>query len=244
MLNGGKMKRKAAFTLAEVLITLGVIGIVAAMTLPAIIQKNQKTTAVTRIKKYYTLTLQSFQRAQIDTDPDGLIMLSYLSKTSDEDREAALSYFVNNYIKPYFKIVNDLGFITPSNAGLPNYKALNGSLDSDAFSFYNAKKRIFVLADGTVLAVGVGGDDSTKLYPVLYFDINGNQQPNTVGKDVFCIVAFFPQKNSIKFFTLDKQKSRTDYLSTCNKNAGTIDSRTCGALIQHDGWQMKDDYPW
>ena len=44
---------KKAFTLAEVLITLGIIGIVAAMTLPTLIGKYQKKQTVTQLKKAY-----------------------------------------------------------------------------------------------------------------------------------------------------------------------------------------------
>lgn len=36
------MKKKLAFTLAEVLITLGIIGVVAAMTIPNLIASNEK----------------------------------------------------------------------------------------------------------------------------------------------------------------------------------------------------------
>lgn len=43
-----------AFTLAEVLITLGIIGIVAAMTLPAIIQNYQKMVLKSQFKKAYS----------------------------------------------------------------------------------------------------------------------------------------------------------------------------------------------
>ena len=42
----------AAFTLAEVLITLGIIGIVAAMTLPALVGKYQKVQTVNQLKKF------------------------------------------------------------------------------------------------------------------------------------------------------------------------------------------------
>lgn len=45
---------KYAFTLAEVLITLGIIGIVAAMTLPALIQKNNSIALETAFKKSYS----------------------------------------------------------------------------------------------------------------------------------------------------------------------------------------------
>ena len=244
MKNGGYMKKKKAFTLAEVLITLGIIGIVASMTLPAIIQKNQKTVAVTRIKKTYALLLQAFNSAQVDADPNGLTMLSYLSVVDEENDQKALTFFVENYIKSKFKIIKDYGYVTSSSAGLPNYYPLNGVIDADGNTFYGSKKYIFILSDGSIIYIGIGGDTTTARYLVAHIDINGVQKPNTIGKDVFCMVFFFPKVNSVKFFTLDKQKTRADYLRTCNKSAGTIDSRTCGALLQHDGWEMKSDYPW
>lgn len=46
--------KKAAFTLAEVLISLGIIGIVAALTLPAIISNYKKSVIETSVKKFYT----------------------------------------------------------------------------------------------------------------------------------------------------------------------------------------------
>ena len=57
MRGGGQLnlKLKCAFTLAEVLITLGIIGIVAAMTLPTIIQKQQEKVAITRLKQTYSI---------------------------------------------------------------------------------------------------------------------------------------------------------------------------------------------
>lgn len=42
--------KKAAFTLAEVLITLGIIGVVAAMTMPSLIQNYQEKATVTKLK--------------------------------------------------------------------------------------------------------------------------------------------------------------------------------------------------
>lgn len=43
---------KQAFTLAEVLITLGIIGVVASMTLPALIQTNKNAEVESKLKKY------------------------------------------------------------------------------------------------------------------------------------------------------------------------------------------------
>ena len=52
--------KKAAFTLAEVLITLGIIGVVAAMTMPSLIQNYQEKATVTKLKKCYSLVSQAY----------------------------------------------------------------------------------------------------------------------------------------------------------------------------------------
>ena len=54
---------KQAFTLAEVLITLGIIGVVAAMTLPALIQSYANTVVETRLAKFYSTINQAIARA-------------------------------------------------------------------------------------------------------------------------------------------------------------------------------------
>ena len=55
---------KKAFTLAEVLITLGIIGVVVAMTLPTLIQKQQDVATVSRLEKTYSILSQAVMSAQ------------------------------------------------------------------------------------------------------------------------------------------------------------------------------------
>lgn len=55
--------RKIAFTLAEVLITLGIIGVVAAMTLPSLITNYQEKQRVSQLKKVYSALSQAFVSA-------------------------------------------------------------------------------------------------------------------------------------------------------------------------------------
>ena len=59
-------KEFKAFTLAEVLITLGIIGIVAAMTMPVLIQKNRANVVETRLQKFYSIINQSITLAELD----------------------------------------------------------------------------------------------------------------------------------------------------------------------------------
>lgn len=85
---------KKAFTLAEVLITLGIIGIVAAMTLPTLIGKYQKKQTVTQLKKAYTEISQLLKMSELDNGS-----MEYWDYTmSGQD-------FYNLYIKPYIKNV-------------------------------------------------------------------------------------------------------------------------------------------
>ena len=46
---------KKGFTLAEVLITLGIIGVVAALTLPSLIQNYKEKATVTAVKESYSI---------------------------------------------------------------------------------------------------------------------------------------------------------------------------------------------
>ena len=60
---------RKAFTLAEVLITLGIIGIVAAMTLPAVVSKYKEKVLVERLKQTYSIFSQAFLRAVQENGP-------------------------------------------------------------------------------------------------------------------------------------------------------------------------------
>lgn len=62
------MRKFVGFTLAEVLITLGIIGVVAALTLPSVIQKYQKKVTVERLKKSYSTLAQAVQMSVKDND--------------------------------------------------------------------------------------------------------------------------------------------------------------------------------
>lgn len=59
-LNTSLLSRLAAFTLAEVLITLGIIGVVAAMTMPSLIQNTKEKEAISKLKKIPKFNVASF----------------------------------------------------------------------------------------------------------------------------------------------------------------------------------------
>ena len=89
---------KKGFTLAEVLITLGRIGVVAAMTIPTLMTKYAKQRTETQLVKFYSMMNQTLRMSVADNgDPDGWI-IAKKTYTYDETVE-----FLNTYIFPYMK---------------------------------------------------------------------------------------------------------------------------------------------
>ena len=86
-----------AFTLAEVLITLGIIGVVAAMTMPSLIQNYKRQQATARIKKFVSVINQALISAENDL---GAREDWVIGKMDNSD---SAYNFLNTYIKPYIK---------------------------------------------------------------------------------------------------------------------------------------------
>ena len=62
------MKKFKAFTLAEVLVTLGIIGVVSAMTVPTLMQNYQRQSYVTQLHKIYNELGQAAERYKADNN--------------------------------------------------------------------------------------------------------------------------------------------------------------------------------
>jgi len=166
-----------AFTLAEVLITLVIIGIIAAITVPTLITKYQKEQTVTRLKKAYSALAQTTQRAIADNGP----MDSWeVGATSVESSVA----FNNKYLIPYLSVSKNCETDTNGDCN-PNYfKSLSGVASAED----NERTRSsFYLNDGTLVSSSTFASDAYKDVHI-YVDINGQKKPNIKGKDVFVFV--------------------------------------------------------
>lgn len=84
---------KKAFTMAEVLITLGIIGIVAAMTLPALIGNYQKKVTATRLKRSYTVIAQTIERSKVDYGDVSGWRLDEIAGSAQANRDYITEYF-------------------------------------------------------------------------------------------------------------------------------------------------------
>lgn len=246
--------KKFAFTLAEVLITLGIIGVVAAMTMPSLITNYKKKQTVTQLKATYSILAQAFERAKADNgDISNWGIDTVYGATSGE--QEITQNFINNffipYIKPPLKNYNWTSYKQIKYDG-PYY--LGKTLDDGQ---NRVNRYILTLANGSMAAFSLDSTcDDEKLdengkyvscntqryYTSVYIivDTNGFKLPNTYGKDVF-VLSLDLQTNIFEFYNYARSKNnRVWLLNACSKNSK--ENRHCGRLIQLDGWEI--NYNW
>ena len=208
-----RKKFKLAFTLAEVLITLGIIGIVAAMTMPVLIGRYREKVTVTQLKKVNSVLNQAFIMA---TEKYGPIENWDLGTTGLADPDGA-----NTLMVRFAEFLNKTKTCKSGQTGcLPDvkYKYLNGS-DYTNIDIDRNISRI-KLTDGTIISLYIynntcsGNWGSTKplqnICGVVLADINGNKLPNQYGVDFFSFLitkyGIVPQGTQMQMygFTFDR----------------------------------------
>ena len=162
---------KKAFTLAEVLITLGIIGIVAAMTMPTLIANYKTKEIVGKLKK---LQSSMSQAALMAVNEYGAIDTWGIIK---DDKESA--HLVGTRLKPYLKLLDDCGTET-SESYTGQWHLLNGVFQSKVTDFSLDCYYKLRLADGSEIFIRPTNNGAN-----IMVDINGKHVPNVLGKDIF-----------------------------------------------------------
>lgn len=171
---GRNLSSGRGFTLAEVLVTLGIIGVVSAMTVPALIQNHQRKAYVTQLHKFYNELSQALTQYQTDNNAVNL-------KEAGLNSQAG----VNSFIKKYFKIVAECDTISMSPCFAETYKKMNGL----ELKFTNDTEGIYTLASGQSIRVSYSGGVYTITAGIIV-DVNGQKGPNIQGRDVFEIFIY------------------------------------------------------
>ena len=195
-----EVNMKKGFTLAEVLITLGIIGVVAAMTMPTLIGKYKERETITKLKKINSVMNQAFYMAVKDHGSPELWgwSASIFSEEDDakEQTDKGKNVFIDK-IAPYLK--------TTSICRFGESCRNNSKYKRDVYSLDGTPKRgdnffgtpAIMLADGsTIEDFWVSSNDCSYNYgeskPLhnavcaeIWVDINGVKKPNVIGKDIF-----------------------------------------------------------
>lgn len=224
---------KKAFTLAEVLITLGILAVVAAMTIPTLIGNYKKKQAVTQLKKVYSSLLQSIEISKIKS-----------GDIADWNWNLDAYNFFIQYLAANFQVVQNCGNNSGCWYSKGTYMLKGGVFDNTPLKNYWYK---ILLSDGTFIALEK--QDNTHVH--IAVDINGEKAPNTYGKDVFMLTfTSIPLSDEFHNITvpglfmyghgLNAGDIKTSSFGCSKYGAGLM----CGEKILMDSWQIKDDYPW
>lgn len=185
---------KFAFTLAEVIIVIGIIGIVAEMTLPDLISTYQKQIYVSSFSKAYSTLNQAFKQMAIDGGCINDLSCSGLFTASASDQA------LGDALVKYFKVAKNCSMTGAYSGGARTggcYTTHNTKIDNTGGSTYYvvwlSGYYEFITADGMSYSIanyktdcGSSGTFSeSNLCAYIEVDTNGLKGPNVYGRDAF-----------------------------------------------------------
>lgn len=243
---------KSGFTLAEVLITLGIIGIVAAMTIPTLQANYQKQEYVTKLKKAYTEFNQALTQMSADMGCPGDLKCTGLfpaAATQEEDITATQNF--GEEIVKYFKVAK---ICNPSETGCwptPTYRNYNKSNEitsgesSSSYKFLTLNGMIYNLAVDNCSKnrslTGIGSLAQSCGH--MFVDINGFKPPNAFGRDIFWFwitngkgPLLYPVGSSDEAYESGNSAYWKGASGGCTPSKP--DGARCSGRIMDESWQM------
>lgn len=218
------------FTLAEVLITLGIIGVVAAMTMPVLVGKYKERVLVTSLKKNYLILSQAINYAEEEYGD-----FRYWD-VKDNNVDSVTECF--NKIKPHIKILRNCQYKagcwtkdkTKNLDGNDARDTGNGGIGTYYYSFTTVDGSNIILdiwsLDTNTLGVKDRVKNGNTQVLVFVVDVNGDKPPNQIGIDTF----YFVQQTGALIPAGADNNSEN-----CRKGAGILSGYTCAAKVLYEG---------
>ena len=207
------MKKKFGFTLAEVLITLGIIGIVSALTAPALSTNTQKAKIGPALARFSSVLGSAIQEYMVGND---------LTDLSDETVGDAFLDKLSKYM-----VMEKL------DANQCSYNVMRGS------SVNNIISGCYQLNDCTVINRFVS--DSNNYWAYIDVDINGPKKPNQIAKDCFEFI-IYPDGRVLAFGS-NAMKNKTpaykNYSCNPNSNGDGNDRWACTGAVADNNWKAE-----
>ena len=211
------MKKFSAFSLAEILVTLMIIGVIAGMTIPALRKDAMDRTIATNLKKAYSELNQATALVMTNNEANKLYRTGVFDDQATFDKE---------FVYKYFNVI----------------KECPQSSNNDCFggSSLVEEDKSYLLSNGIAISFKwcLGGGDFS--YCNVYVDVNGPKKPNKGGTDQF-LMQMNARDGRVYFGSADGSRSSSDYNQSCSGNSSSDYNMAwaCGAKIMLDGWQIK-----
>lgn len=225
-----KKNFKRGFTLAEILVTLGIIGVVAAISMPTLITNVQRKTYVTQLHKVYSDIANVMTKYMSDEKVESML---------ETDLKAGITR-PEEFLKKYFNVVKYCG-IDDTSCFASSYTGLNSAATNypieQLANLYKAS-----LASGA--SIGFTPHYNLKCYnkanpsePGVFcmfalVDINGLKAPNRMGRDMFGLY-IYPDGSINDQFSSDLGTST--FSNNCKLG---VSWGGCLSKIMLDNWEM------
>lgn len=230
--------KKKAFSIAEAFITLAIVGIIAAMTIPTLMSNIEHKKTGVFLKKAYTVLNQATKMSQVDNG-------DYATWNTDVEHEK----FIKQYYAPYMKVVK----FCPTHQSC-NYKSSESWKNKTGYySGFNFLSRLpFITEDGMLFSISIKGGDPNKdngvtnnpMYDyislgssAIIVDINASEGPNRFGADTF----MFLRNRDGFIIPMGYGLSNDVIKSDCNRNG---DCLYCAEYLRRNDWNFPKDYPF
>lgn len=227
------MTRNKAFTLSELLIALAIVGTIAALSIPALVEDINRRVTANQLKNT-VIAIQNVIDNQLaenktkslkETDfSDPAKLLSSDNFTIADNCSTSSNCWANNSHYPYvYRRLSDMAYVqaVPENTTI---KLKNG---------VTLSYQIMVGEN----SINDGSKENDSCYGLFFLDINGKDKPNIVGRDFFAFRV--------------TRKGKIIYNTTCNGVDNSTDTQmetwctnnsyptACLAHIQRNNWKIK-----
>ena len=238
---------KIGYTLAEVLITLGIIGVISAMTIPSMVNNVQNQVCA----KALSATISDFETGMS-------ILLAKENVFSLRDTEAwsgqnTMNIDSSDAIIERFS--RNVGFLKPIDQDYERFygapvKGINGeesSLLEDfiPFEISNGAVAFMIIGqylDGDEVTILRSGGNLSKVAATVFIDVNGKKKPNIIGRDIFAFLLgtdakLYPYGG--KDATVYSGNNSLAWQTQCSDNgAKGAEGMFCTARLIENGYKM------
>ena len=168
------MLNKKGFTLAEVLITIGILGVIAAVTLPALNTNLIKNQLEVQTRKFYSQLTKAFNLYKAENQVNTI---------------TGMGFKVEPFVKKYFNVTRQC--INAEDCFASQYSLQNNEGFVSSRYFFFGSNNTYELADGTVFSLQDYYSESEGSPIAVAFDVNGKKGPNKVGYDMWTATVFY-----------------------------------------------------
>lgn len=221
-------RKKLGFTLAEILITLGIIGVIAAISIPMLVIKTQKTIVETKLKHFYAEINNAFRLAASE---NGMDINGWVDRQHNYGK-TEMDIFIQLYVLPYMNVA-----YTKSVERNPRCPS--------------SERVLIVLNNGTAFSVYVDTNGMD-----LFFHPDPEKYTYNNPRESFAFQntkirqeRAFDNYNSLDFVepyvmnwngTMNMLKN--DGHRGCNRTSEN--KQYCTKYIEMNNWKIPWDYPW